>query len=393
MFNVKTFNTVAQEGIDKLKKQGYILDQTETPDAILMRSQVVHDTIFPDSVVAIGRAGAGVNNIPVTRATSEGIVVFNSPGGNANAVKELTIAMIINLARNVYPSVNWTKSLSGEDVEGQVESGKKAFRGRELRGATLGVIGLGNVGSKVANAGLALGMDVIGYDPYIKVKNAWEISQEVHKVADITEVFKEADFISIHTPATEETAEMIGAHAINLAKDGVIIVNNAREDVVDLKAIEAGLDSGKVAAFATDFAVPSLADRDNVLLTPHIGGTTGPAEANCANMAASSLIKFLETGQIKNAVNFPDVEMSFSTPYRLSVINKNVPNMVGAISTGLANRGINIANIINRSQDNYAYNLVDLDNANIAGIKDVVAEMEALEGIVRVRLIENPEFK
>lgn len=390
MFDVKTYNTVAMEGIDLLDRHGYRLNMTDQPDAILMRSQTVHDMIFPDSVVAIGRAGAGTNNIPVARCSEEGIVVFNSPGGNANAVKELTIAMLINLARNVYPSIQWTKSLQGDNVAEWVEENKKQFRGRELNGTTLGVIGLGNIGSKVANAGIHLGMHVIGYDPYIKVKNAWEIQKDVHKVADVNTVFSKADFLTIHTPATEETTQMINQAAIDLARDGVIIVNFAREEVVDIKAIQAGLDSGKIAAYATDFAVPELADYDNVLLTPHIGGATGSAESNCAIMAATSLMHFLETGEIKNAVNFPDVEMALNSPYRLSIINRNVPNMIGLISTGLAKKGINIANIINRSQGEYAYNLVDLDETDEELIAEVVKEIEAADDILRVRLITNP---
>lgn len=390
MFNVKTYNTVAAEGIELLAQRGYILNESDQPDAILMRSQKIHDMVFPDSVVAIGRAGAGTNNIPVERCSEEGIVVFNAPGANANAVKELTIAMLINLARNVDPSITWTKSLRGDNVAECVEENKQQFRGRELIGTTLGVIGLGNIGSKVANAGVHLGMHVVGYDPYIKVKNAWEIQKDVHKLTGVNALFRMADFITIHTPATEETTKMIGQAAIDLAKDGVIIVNYAREEVVDIQAIKAGLDSGKIAAYATDFAVPELAAYENVLQTPHIGGTTGSAESNCATMAATSLVRFLETGEIKNAVNFPDVEMALHSPYRLSIINRNVPNMIGLISTGLANKGINIANIINRSQGEYAYNLVDLDEIDRALIDDVIKELEAAENILRVRLIINP---
>lgn len=389
MYNINTYNTVAVEGLEKLAAQGYILDETDKPDAILMRSQTIHDMVFAESIVAIGRAGAGTDNIPVERCSQEGIVVFNSPGANSNSVKELTMAMLINLSRHVYPSINWTKKLRGDYVAELVEENKKQFRGCEVSSATLGVIGLGNVGSKVANAGVYLGMHVMGYDPYIKVKNAWEIQKDVYKVADVNDIFSNADFITIHTPATAETDKMIGEEAIALAKAGVIILNYAREEVVDVDAIKAGLDSGKIAAYATDFAVPELADYDNVLLTPHIGGTTDRAEANCALMAADSLINFLETGEIKNAVNFPDVEMTLVSPFRLSIINRNIPNMVGLISTGLAAKGINIANIINRSQGDFAYNLVDLDEADESLILGFIAEIKEQAGILRVRLIKN----
>ncbi|AMB98789.1 hypothetical protein AWM75_01720 [Aerococcus urinaehominis] len=386
---INTYNTVAQEGINYLKRKGYKLDQSDQPDGLLMRSQVIHDMEFPNSLLAIGRAGAGVNNIPVDRCSNEGIIVFNAPGANSNAVKEITIAMMINLSRNIFPSVTWTRGLTGPDQDVQVEEGKKQFRGSELIGKTLGVIGLGNVGSKVANAGVDLGMEVIGYDPYIKMKNAWEVDSAVRKVEDITDLFRYADYITIHTPATDETENMLDASAFEKMKKGVTVINFAREEVCDTDAVKEYIDNGKIKAFATDFRIPSLDGYENVLTTPHIGGTTGPAEAQCAMMAAQELDKFLKTGEITNSVNFPNVELSFNSPYRLSIINRNIPNMVGLMSTGLAAHQMNIANIINKSAGDYAYTLIDIDNTDETLLNQVITDLNKIEGIVRVRLIKN----
>lgn len=391
---IKIMDQLTQPGLDYLVDQGFTYSrEEENPDGMIMRSTDIHDMDFPDSLKAIFRSGTGVNNIPVDRCSEEGIAVFNTPGANANSVKELVLGAMIVLARNVIPARDWVESLTGEDATDVMEDGKTNFRGHELRGKTLGVIGLGNVGSKVANIGVDMGMHVVGYDPYIKLKNAWEVNSQVTKLDDVQDLFRTADIITIHTPLTDETEHMIGAENLALAKDGVLVINYARKEVVDPEAMVEALESGKVDGFVHDFHDERFVPFDNVYLTPHIGGTTWEAETKSVMMAAQECVAFLKTGEITNSVNLPDMKLEFTSPYRLSIINKNVPNMVAKISTELAQLEINIDRINNAAKGDYAYTLVDISGDNLEDkLPGAMEEINADQGITRVRLIKNENF-
>ncbi|MFR3288626.1 MAG: 3-phosphoglycerate dehydrogenase family protein, partial [Enterococcus casseliflavus] len=345
MFQIKTFNAIAPEGLQRLEKEKYAINESDQPQGILLRSQKLHDYAFPESVLGIARAGAGTNNIPVKACTEKGIVVFNTPGANANAVKELVIASLLLSVRPILRGAQWVQTLSGDNVEEQAEAQKSQFAGTELEGKKLGIIGLGSIGAMVANDAYRLGMEVVGYDPYVSVDTAWTISRRVKRANDIAEVFSTCDFITVHVPLMENTHHLVGEAELAKMKPTTKLFNFSRKEIVDTDAVLRALKADRLAGYTTDFADEQLLHNEKVLVLPHLGASTEEAEVNCAKMAARTLKKFLEFGTIKRSVNFPTVEMAFHSPYRLTIINRNVPNMLGQISSIIAESGINIDNM------------------------------------------------
>ncbi|MRJ46379.1 3-phosphoglycerate dehydrogenase family protein [Fundicoccus ignavus] len=390
MFQIKTFNAIASEGMNRFGKDKYAINESDQPDGIILRSQNLHDFTLPESLLAIARAGAGTNNIPVPLCTEKGIVVFNTPGANANAVKELVLTSLLTSVRPVLAGVNWVKTLEGSDIDTQVEANKKQFAGNELVGKKLGVIGLGSIGAMVANDAYRLGMEVMGYDPYVSVDTAWSISRRVQRATDRDEVFKNCDFITVHVPLTDETRNLIGANEISMMKSTAKLFNFARGEIVDTEAVIAALKEGRIGGYTTDFPEEKLLDCPNVTMFPHLGASTEEAEINCAKMAARNLKRYLETGNIKNSVNFPMVDMVFNSPYRITVVNKNVPNVLGQLSTKIANGGINIDNMINRGRGDYAYTLFDINETDVDKITTVAQTLHDIDEVVRVRVIPQP---
>lgn len=388
-FDVKTYNVIAQEGIDVFPKDSYTVNQTEKPDALLIRSQDMHKTAFGTNVLAIARAGAGFNNIPLVKCTDQGTVVFNTPGSNANAVKELVVALLILAARPVIPAIQWARKMGGADVSLQTEKGKNHFDGTELQGKRIGVIGLGSVGSKVARAAYDLGMDVVGYDPYISVEHAWRLSNDIPRAESLDDVLNDSDYVTIHIPYTEQNRNLISAKELAKIKDGAVLLNYSRGGIVNDHDVCEALDSGKLRLFMTDFSSPEVLNHDKTVVTPHLGGTTEEAEVNGAKQAARTLRKYLETGNIVNSVNFPTVEMPFEAPLRLTLIHKNIPNMVGRITTILANREINIDNMINRSRDKIAYTVIDAAALSEEQVEELEKELMTIPEVIRVRALHN----
>lgn len=389
MFNIKTLNKISPSGLNRFDKTKYTYgDDIENPDAIMVRSAKMHEMEFDSSLVAIGRAGAGVNNIPLDRCSEAGIVVFNTPGANANAVKELVIAGMLICSRRVIPAIEWEKTLKGNgtEVSKMVEKGKSAFTGPEVMGKTLGVIGLGAIGIGVANTARALGMEVYGYDPYLSVDAAWHLSSSIKHAANLDEIFAKCDYITVHVPLTDETRDMINAKSIAGMKDGVRILNFARGDLINTADIIDALATGKVAAYVTDFANDELLGVEGVIAIPHLGASTPEAEDNCASMAAGELIDYLENGNIVNSVNMPAVSCPRTSGARICVIHKNNPGMISSLSAFFSGKNVNIENMLNKSKKDYAYTLIDIaekdvDEAIVAGIRDV-------EGTIRVRVIK-----
>ena len=388
-FDVKTYNVIAQEGIDVFPKDSYTVNQTEKPDALLIRSQDMHKTTFGTNVLAIARAGAGFNNIPLVKCTDQGTVVFNTPGSNANAVKELVVALLILAARPVIPAIQWAKKMGGADVSLQTEKGKNHFDGTELQGKRIGVIGLGSVGSKVARAAYDLGMNVVGYDPYISVEHAWRLSNDIPRAESLDDVLNDSDYVTIHIPYTEQNRTLISAKELAKMKDGSVLLNYSRGGIVNDHDVCEALDSGKLRLFMTDFSSPEVLNHDKTVVTPHLGGTTEEAEVNGAKQAARTLRKYLETGNIVNSVNFPTVEMPFEAPLRLTLIHQNIPNMVGRITTILANREINIDNMINRSRDKIAYTVIDAAALSEEQVEELEKELMTIPEVIRVRALHN----
>ena len=388
-FDVKTYNVIAQEGIDVFPKDSYTVNKTEKPDALLIRSQDMHKTAFGTNVLAIARAGAGFNNIPLVKCTDQGTVVFNTPGSNANAVKELVVALLILAARPVIPAIQWAKKMGGADVSLQTEKGKNHFDGTELQGKRIGVIGLGSVGSKVARAAYDLGMEVVGYDPYISVEHAWRLSNDIPRAESLDDVLNDSDYVTIHIPYTEQNRNLISAKELAKMKDGAVLLNYSRGGIVNDHDVCEALDSGKLRLFMTDFSSPEVLNHDKTVVTPHLGGTTEEAEVNGAKQAARTLRKYLETGNIVNSVNFPTVEMPFEAPLRLTLIHKNIPNMVGRITTILANREINIDNMINRSRDKIAYTVIDAAALSEEQVEELEKELMTIPEVIRVRALHN----
>lgn len=388
MYQIKTFNKISPVGLNRFEPEVYnVGDSVENEDAILVRSAKLLDYEFPANLKAISRAGVGVNNIPIDRCSEAGIAVFSTPGANANAVKELVLCGMLMASRDVTGSIKWVKDqvASGVEVANVVEKGKSAFVGPELYKKTLGVIGLGAIGSLVANVALELGMDVYGYDPFLSVDAALRLDRHVHVVKDIAELYKRADYITIHIHYTDKTRHMINAEAIGKMKRGVRFINLARGEIVEDEAMLSALDTGKVAAYVTDFPNNKLVRAPHVVAMPHLGASTPESEQNCAAMAVDELKDYLENGNIKNSVNFPDVRMDRSGVQRLCIVNRNVPAMLANITALLAKDRVNVENMTNKSRGDYAYTMVDL------GTKvdeKVIQDVMALDGIIRVRVIE-----
>ncbi|MHB1245365.1 MAG: phosphoglycerate dehydrogenase [Sulfuriferula sp.] len=385
-FQIKILNAISKQGLARLPESYTVGSDVAQPDAILVRSTNMHEMDIPASVLAIGRAGAGTNNIPVKKLSERGVPVFNAPGANANAVKELVIAGMLMGARNLIPAIRFVETLSGRDEEMHkaTEAGKKNFAGTELPGRTLGVIGLGAIGSLVADAAIKLGMNVIGFDPAITVEAAWRLPAQVKKANSVEEVVKAADFITLHVPLLDATRNLINAERIALMQAGTILLNFAREGVVDNAAALDGLQSGQLRAYLNDFPANALQGQPGVVCLPHLGASTREAEDNCAVMVAMQLTDYLENGNILNAVNFPNVEMPRESAYRVAIANANVPNMLGQISTAMANAGLNIHTMVNKSRGEMAYTLVDVDST----LPDsVVKELCALTGVLAVRYL------
>ncbi|GEB28924.1 D-isomer specific 2-hydroxyacid dehydrogenase [Enterococcus casseliflavus] len=391
MFQIKTFNAIAPEGLQRLEKEKYAINESDQPQGILLRSQKLHDYAFPESVLGIARAGAGTNNIPVKACTEKGIVVFNTPGANANAVKELVIASLLLSVRPILRGAQWVQTLSGDNVEEQAEAQKSQFAGTELEGKKLGIIGLGSIGAMVANDAYRLGMEVVGYDPYVSVDTAWTISRRVKRANDIAEVFSTCDFITVHVPLMENTHHLVGEAELAKMKPTTKLFNFSRKEIVDTDAVLRALKADRLAGYTTDFADEQLLRNEKVLVLPHLGASTEEAEVNCAKMAARTLKKFLEFGTIKRSVNFPTVEMAFHSPYRLTIINRNVPNMLGQISSIIAESGINIDNMLNRGREDFAYTLADVASEDEALLNQLADKLRENENIVRVRVIKNQE--
>ncbi|MEW7986382.1 MAG: phosphoglycerate dehydrogenase [Candidatus Thiodiazotropha sp.] len=391
MYKILTLNNISVAGLDRLPRDTYeVASEITHPDAILLRSHKMHGMEIPETVKAIGRAGAGVNNIPVAEMTGLGIPVFNAPGANANAVKELVLAGALLAARNLGPAWRFTTGLSGDDgvISKQVESGKKNFVGFELPGRTMGVIGLGAIGVKVANACRALGMNVIGYDPTITVQSAWKLASEVEQALSVDDLLSKSDFVTFHVPLTDATANMISAERLRLMKPGSVLLNFARNGIVDDEATVAALDSGQLYAYVCDFPSNLLKDHPRVITLPHLGASTKEAEDNCAIMVAEEVRDYLENGNITNSVNFPSINLPRNGGFRIAVVNSNVPNMVGQISTDLANEGLNILDMLNKSRDDIAVTLLDVDKLPSA---ELLRTLASIDGVLSVRSLSGEE--
>jgi D-3-phosphoglycerate dehydrogenase len=387
MYKILTLNNISPVGLARLPKKHYTVgSDVKDPDAILVRSAKMHDMEIPKSLQAVGRAGAGVNNIPVEKMSRLGIPVFNAPGANANAVKELVVAGLILACRQIIPAWQFARSQSGTDAEinKKVEEGKKNFAGFELPGHTLGVVGLGAIGRHVANAGVALGMNVIGFDPGLTVEGAWQLSSAVKKASSVEDLLKQADFVSFHVPLNDKTCHLLNAERLRLMKKGVVVLNFAREGIVDDQAVSAAIEAGQVYGYVCDFPTNLIKDHDRVITLPHLGASTAEAEDNCAIMVAEQVRDFLENGNVRNSVNFPDVVAPRESEHRLIVANSNVPNMLGQISEALGLAKLNIHDMVNRSRGDLAYTVVDVDSKVPA---DVLAKIAAIEGVLMARLV------
>ena len=387
MTEIKLLNKIGKAGVDRFDGAKYTLSEdAAAPAGILVRSAAMHEMAFGPELLAIARAGAGVNNIPLDRCSEQGIVVFNTPGANANGVKELALAALLLSSRKIDAGIAWAKTLKGQEgVEKLVEKGKSAFVGPELLGKTLGVIGLGAIGGLVANAAVGLGMQVVGCDPFITVNAAWSLSRAVRKADNYDEIYADADYITIHVPSTPDTKGMINAETIAKMKDGVRIINLARGDLVDNDAVKAALASGKVACYVTDFPSDELLDVEGVIAIPHLGASTPESEENCASMAAAQLIDYLENGNIKNSVNYPASYMARSAANRIVVLHENVPTMLAQVLTVLSNDNINIENMVSCSKGNNACSLFDTD-AKVS--EKAAADIRAIQGVRRITVIE-----
>jgi len=387
MKKILTLNNISPAGLEHFPRDAYeVASEIQHPDAILLRSFNMHDMDVPESVNAIGRAGAGVNNIPVERMSQKGIPVFNAPGANANAVKELVIAGMLMASRNLCQALDYSRSLEGDDaaIHKAVEAGKKQFVGFELPGKTLGVVGLGAIGVQVANGALALGMNVIGFDPGITVKSAWQMSSDVRQATSVEELLANVDYVTFHVPLVDATRNMINAARLELIKDNAVILNFSRNGVVDDEAVVAAIDAGKVYAYVCDFPSNLLKNHPRVVTLPHLGASTQQAEDNCAVMVADEVRDFLENGNVRNSVNFPEVKMSRNGGFRLAIVNENVPNMLGQISTCMAEAGLNILDMLNKSRNDLAYTLVDVDAEAAPACLEHIA---SIEGVLKVRAL------
>jgi D-3-phosphoglycerate dehydrogenase len=384
-FRILALNAISSAGLKRFPGSRYTIgSHIDSPDAILLRSDNLHETEIPRSVKAVGRAGAGTNNIPVASLSGRGVPVFNAPGANANAVKELVLAGILIAARNLVPALRFVEDLSAEHAafDKTVEEGKKQFAGIELPGHTLGVIGLGQIGSLVADAAIKLGMQVLGFDPELTVDAAWKLPSQVKKANSIEELLRGAEFVTLHVPLTAKTRDLINAERVRVMRPGCVLLNFARDAIVNEHAVLRGLGEQRIKYYVCDFPSPALTGRPQVLALPHLGASTRQAEENCALMVVDEVRDFLENGNILNSVNYPDVTMMRESPYRLGITNANVPNMVGQISTTMAAANLNIHNMINKSRGEMAYTLVDVDSEIPARVCESIA---AIKGVLSVR--------
>jgi len=387
-YRILTLNDISARGLERLPGAHFDVGTTHAlPHAILLRSAELKGRQIPDSVLAVARAGAGVNNIPVAELSRRGVPVFNAPGANANAVKELVLAGLLIAARNVCQAWAFARALSGDDaeLEAAVEAGKKRFTGFELPGRTLGVVGLGAVGVETANAALGLGMQVLGYDPQLTVQRAWQLSASVEQALSLEDLFARSDAVTVHVPLNEHTRHLVNAARLALMREGGVILNFARAAIVDTAAIVRALDAGKLSAYVCDFPAVGVTDHSKIVTLPHLGASTGEAEENCAIMAAETLKDYLENGNVRNSVNFPEAVLPRAPQTtRVAIANSNVPNMVGQISTCLAAAGINIAELLNKSRGEYAYTLIDADGVVS---EDLLARLAAIEGVLAARIL------
>ena len=386
MYQYKCMNQIAQFGLDHFTEDYKQTENMEEADALLVRSAALHEVDFPENLKAIARAGAGVNNIPLTKCADQGIVVFNTPGANANGVKELVLAGMLLAARDIIGGVNWVQSeRMNEDISKLAEKQKKQFAGHEIQGKKLGIIGLGAIGVQVANAATHLGMEVLGYDPYISVEAAWNLSRNIHYITNVDDIYKECDYITIHFPLLDSTKGMINAEAIEKMKDGVVVLNYARDLLVDEKAMVDALKRGKVARYMTDFPNTTTAGAKGVIVTPHLGASTEEAEENCARMAVKEVRCYLEHGNIQHSVNYPDCDMGIpSYPARVAICHKNVKNMLSQFTTILGDANYNIGNMTNKSRGDYAYSMFDLESP---ASPELIKKLETVDGVLKVRVI------
>ncbi len=385
MQRILTLNSISDVIFETLTPDNFAVSKDEAdPHGILVRSMDCHEREMNPSLLAYARAGAGTNNIPIEKCTEAGVAVFNTPGANANAVKELALCCMLVASRNVIEAVEWASALTGDDVAKQVEAGKKQFVGHELYGKTLGVIGLGAIGVMVANDAHAIGMNVIGYDPFISIEHAWGLSRSIERATSLADMLSRCDFVTIHVPLMDKTRNYLNAQLIDMMKPGAIVLNLARGELVDSTAILAALESGKIARYVTDFPSAAVVGKPGVICVPHLGASTPESEENCARMAAKTLRDYLENGNIVNSVNLPQCTMPVSGVCRVCALHKNVTNMVGQITSVLANAGVNIANMINQSRGDIAYTLLDLDHM----VDEKAAKaIEAIPGMIRVRIL------
>lgn len=388
MHYIHCLNNISSKGTDLLSSEYELTEDISQSSGILVRSAAMHDMEFSSDVLAIARAGAGVNNIPLDRCAEEGIVVFNTPGANANAVKELVLCALLLGSRGIVDGIQWCRdNAADENIAKTAEKAKKQFAGQEILGKKLGVIGLGAIGAEVANAALNLGMEVYGYDPYVSVNAAWRISSDVHHITDVDELFRTCDYLTIHVPAVEGTIGMINEHACSIMKEGAVFLNFSRDTLVDSAAMAAALESGKVKTYITDFATPEVMAMKNAIVLPHLGASTEEAEENCAMMAVKELRNYIENGNIVNSVNYPACDMGICVDgnSRVAVLHRNVPNMIAQITNLLCEAGINIANLTNKARGEFAYTLVETE----APIDEAMAEkLAAIESVCRVRVVK-----
>jgi D-3-phosphoglycerate dehydrogenase len=389
MYKIRTYNAISSKGLSRFPTDTYqVSGDISDADGVLLRSQKLHDEVLPESVVAVARAGAGVNNIPLADYTEKGIVVFNTPGANANAVKELIVAALLMGSRDIYGGMNYVQSLTemtdSAEMGKLLEKEKKRFAGGEVQGKTLGVVGLGAIGSMIANLALDLGMNVIGYDPAISVEAAWQLSSSVERMENLEALLARADFITLHVPAIPATKHLINSKTLAGMKSTAKILNFAREEIVSTEDMIAALDKGTVAGYITDFPTPDLLGRNDVLLMPHIGASTEEAEENCAVMAANQLMDFLENGNIRNSVNYPQIKMSRNGGTRITFTNKNVPKILGSVRSVLADANLHVVDMVNKSREDIAYNIIDVEGNIDDSIKSSIA---GVDGVVSVRII------
>ena len=387
MKKIHCLNPIAKCGLDRLPEDYQITDNVNEADGILVRSASMHEMELPESLLAVARAGAGVNNIPLEACAKAGVVVFNTPGANANGVKELVLAGLFLASRDVVGGIEWCReNAENPDIAKAAEKSKKAFAGHEIRGKKLGVIGLGAIGAEVANAAAALGMEVYGYDPFISVNAAWMLNRDVKHITSVDTIYQECDYITIHVPATPDTKGMIDQEKLDEMKDGVIILNFARDVLVNEADLAKALDSGKVARYVTDFPNPGSVHMKNTIVIPHLGASTEESEDNCAKMAVKELTDYLENGNIKNSVNYPNCDMGIcQTESRVAVLHLNIPNMIGQVTGTVAGQGVNISDMTNKSRDKYAYTLLDLEGRPT---EETIEKLKAIQGVLRVRVVK-----